>query len=114
MLKEHLTDVNDELVSVSNRRKINSLIEKFDTEATKMHHMMQHAQQDTVTAHTDCVNATCDVLFEHDNGDMDDNDNNHDERNDAEAQVSDNNVQQTTNAATESPVPHDQVDNNRN
>jgi hypothetical protein len=31
LLKEHLIDVNDELVSVSNRRKISSLIEKFDT-----------------------------------------------------------------------------------
>jgi hypothetical protein len=41
MLKEHLEDVIDALVSVSNRRKINSLIEKFDTKATKMYHMMQ-------------------------------------------------------------------------
>jgi hypothetical protein len=41
MLKEHLEDVIDVLVSVSNRRKINSLIEKFDTKATKTYHMMQ-------------------------------------------------------------------------
>jgi hypothetical protein len=40
MLKEHLPDAIDELVSVSNRCKINSLIKKFDTEATKVHHMM--------------------------------------------------------------------------
>jgi hypothetical protein len=40
-LKEHMADVIDELVSVSNRHQINSLIEKFDTEATKAHHMMQ-------------------------------------------------------------------------
>jgi hypothetical protein len=36
-----MADVIDELVSVSNRHQINSLIEKFDTEATKAHHMMQ-------------------------------------------------------------------------
>jgi hypothetical protein len=41
MLKEHLADVIDELVSVNNRRKINSLLEKFDTKAMKAHHMMQ-------------------------------------------------------------------------
>jgi hypothetical protein len=33
---------------------------------------------------------------------------------DAEAQVVDNNVQQTTNAAMEDPLHHDQVVNNRN
>jgi hypothetical protein len=77
MLKEHLTDVIDELVSVSNRRKINSLIEKFDTKATKVHRMMQQAQQDMVTAHTECVNAVHDVLSGHDNGDVDDNANTH-------------------------------------
>jgi hypothetical protein len=40
MLKEHLADIIDELVTVSNKRKINSLIEKFDIEATKAHRMM--------------------------------------------------------------------------
>jgi hypothetical protein len=35
MLKEHLADVIDELISVTNRHKINSMIEKFDAEATK-------------------------------------------------------------------------------
>jgi hypothetical protein len=41
MLKEHLADVIDELVIVSNKRRINSLIQKFDTEVTKVHLMMQ-------------------------------------------------------------------------
>jgi hypothetical protein len=44
MLKEHMADVIDELASVRNRRRINSQIEKFDTEATKAHRMMQQAQ----------------------------------------------------------------------
>jgi hypothetical protein len=44
-LKEHLADVIDELISVRNRRKINSLIDKFDAEATKVHHLMQQAQE---------------------------------------------------------------------
>jgi hypothetical protein len=114
MLKEHLTDIIDELISVSNRQMINSLIEKFDTEATKAYCMMQQAQQNMVTAHTDCVNAICDVLARHDNGDVDANDSNHDERKHAEAQVVDDNMQQTTNASMEAPLPHDQVDNNRN
>jgi hypothetical protein len=38
-----------------------------------------------VTVHTDCVNAIHDVMSRHDNGDVDDNDNNHDERKDSEA-----------------------------
>jgi hypothetical protein len=42
MLKEHLAHVVDELVSVSNRRKINGLIDKFDVEATKAHRLMQY------------------------------------------------------------------------
>jgi hypothetical protein len=41
MLKELMACVIDELVSVSNKHKINSLIEKFDSEAMKAHHMMQ-------------------------------------------------------------------------
>jgi hypothetical protein len=41
MFKEHLADVINELVSVSNRHKINSLLDKFDIEAMKAHHMMQ-------------------------------------------------------------------------
>jgi hypothetical protein len=90
MLKEHMAGVIDVLVSVSNRCKINSLIGKFDTEATKMYRMMQQAQHAMVTTHTDCVNAIRDVLSGHDNGDVD---NNHDEQKDAEAQVVDDNVQ---------------------
>jgi hypothetical protein len=62
MLKEHLTNVIDELVNVSNRCKINSLIDKFDTEATKAHHLMQQAQEDMITAQTYCFNAIRDVL----------------------------------------------------
>jgi hypothetical protein len=50
MLKEQLADVIDELISVSNRRKINSLIAKFDTEVSKAHHMMQQAQETMITA----------------------------------------------------------------
>jgi hypothetical protein len=73
MLKEQLADVIDELVNVSNRCKINSLIEKFDTKATKAHRMMQQAQEDMITAQTDCFNAIRDVLAGHDsrmNGSM--------------------------------------------
>jgi hypothetical protein len=103
MLKEHLVDAIDELVSVSNRHKINSLIEKFDTEATKVHRMMQQAQQNMVTTHTECVNTVYDVLSRHDNGDVDDNANTHDEGKDAEALVVDDNMQQTTIAAMEDP-----------
>jgi hypothetical protein len=114
MLKEHLVDVIDELLSVSNGRKINSLLEKFDTETTKVHHMMQQDHQDMVVAHTDCVNAISDVLSGHDNGHMDYNDNIHDEGKDAKAQVVHDNVQQTTNAVMEAPLQRDQVVNNRN
>jgi gas vesicle protein len=107
MLKEHLVDVIDELLSVSNGRKINSLLEKFDTETTKVHHMMQQDHQDMVVAHTDCVNAISDVLSGHDNGHMDYNDNIHDEGKDAKAQVVHDNVQQTKNAVMEAPLQHD-------
>jgi hypothetical protein len=79
MLKEHLADVIDEFVSVSNRRKINSLIEKFDTEATKAHYIMQQAQEEMITTQTGCFNAICDVLAGHDNDDVVDNDKNYDE-----------------------------------
>jgi hypothetical protein len=65
--------------------------------------MMQQAHRDMVTVHTDCVNAIHDGLAKHDNGDVDDNDNNHDEYKDVEAQVIDDNMQQTTNATTEPP-----------
>jgi hypothetical protein len=41
MLKEYVADVIDELVSVSSRPRINSLIQKFNTEVTKAHLMMQ-------------------------------------------------------------------------
>jgi hypothetical protein len=61
------------------------MLEKFDTKATKAHHMMQQAHQDMVIAHTDCVNAIRDVLSGNDTGDMDDNDNTHDEGKDVEA-----------------------------
>jgi hypothetical protein len=67
-----------------------------------------------VTTHTYCVNAIHDVLLRHDNGDMDDNDNIHDEGKDAEAQVVHDNVQQTTNAAMEAPLQRNKVLNNRN
>jgi hypothetical protein len=67
-----------------------------------------------VTVHMDCVNAIHDVLSGHDNGVVFDNDNIHDEGKDAEAQVVDDNVQQTTNTAIEDPLQHNQVDNNRN
>jgi hypothetical protein len=107
MLKEYLADVIDELVSVSNRHKINSLLEKFDTKATKVHHMMQQAHQDMVATHMDCVNAIRDVLSGHDNGDLDDNDNIHDEGTDAEAQLVHDNVQQTTNAAMDALLQRD-------
>jgi hypothetical protein len=62
MLKEHLADVIDELVSVSNRRRIDALLQKFDTEVTKTHLMMQQAQ-DLVAVHTDYVIGICDVLL---------------------------------------------------
>jgi hypothetical protein len=106
-LKEHLVDAIDEIVNLSNRSKINSLLEKFDTEATKAHHMMQKSHKNMVTVHTDCVNAICDVLSKNDNGDMANNDNTHDEGMYAEAQVVHDNVEQTTNAEMD-------VDNNRN
>jgi hypothetical protein len=106
MLKEHLTDVIDELVSVSNRCKINLLIEKFDTEATKAHRMMQQTQQDMTTTHMHYFNAICDVLAGHDNGDMVDNDKNHDKLEHAKAKAVDYNVQQTNNVAMEAPPCH--------
>jgi hypothetical protein len=62
MLKELLADVIDELVSVSNMWKINSLLQKFDSEAIKAHHMIQQAHQDMITAHTECVKAIQHVL----------------------------------------------------
>jgi hypothetical protein len=115
MLKEHLTDVIDELVSVSNRCKINLLIEKFDTEATKAHRMMQQTQQDMTTTHMHYFNAICDVLAGHDNGDMVDNDKNHDKLEHAKAKAVDYNVQQTNNVAMEPPpLPHYEVDSNKN
>jgi hypothetical protein len=62
MLQEHLADAIDELVSVSNRRRINTQLQKFDTEVTKAHIMMQQVQKHLETAHTDCINGTHDVL----------------------------------------------------
>jgi hypothetical protein len=55
----------------------------------------------------DCVNAIRDVLSGHDNGDLDDNDNIHDEGTDAEAQLVHDNVQQTTNAAMDALLQRD-------
>jgi hypothetical protein len=65
-----------------------------------------------VIAHMDCINTIHDVLSGHDNGNLDDNDNGnlddndkiHDEGKNAEAQVVDENVQQTTNVAMEPPA----------
>jgi hypothetical protein len=114
MLKEHMADVIDELVSVSNRRRINSLIQKFDTEVTKVHLMMQQAQKHLVTMHTNCVNVICGVMLGQDKGRVDDNTNIHDEGKDARGRVIDDNVQETTNAAMEDPLHCDQVVNNRN
>jgi hypothetical protein len=69
--------------------------------------MMQQAHQDKVATHMDCVNAIRDVLSGHDNGDLDDNDNIHDEGTDAEAQLVHDNVQQTTNAAMDALLQRD-------
>jgi hypothetical protein len=52
---------------VSNKHKINSLIEKFDDEATKAHRFMQQAQEDMTTTKMDCFNAIHDVLTGSDN-----------------------------------------------
>jgi hypothetical protein len=57
-----------------------------------------------VIAHMDCINTIHDVLSGHDNGNLDDNDKIHDEGKNAEAQVVDENVQQTTNVAMEPPA----------
>jgi hypothetical protein len=67
-----------------------------------------------VTAHTDCVNAIRDVLSGHDEGHLDDSTKIRDEGKDAQGQVVDGNVQQTTNAVMEDLLHHDQVVNNRN
>jgi hypothetical protein len=96
MLKELLVDVIDELVSVNNMRKINSLLQKFDSEAIKAHHMIQQAHQDMITAHTECVKAIQHVLSRHGNVDMDDNDKIPDEEKDLDEQVVNDNVQETT------------------
>jgi hypothetical protein len=61
-LKEHLADTVDEFVTVSNRSRINTLLQKFDTEVIEAHLMMQRAHKHFETAHTDCVNAIRDVL----------------------------------------------------
>jgi hypothetical protein len=114
MLKEHLVDAIDELVSVSNRHRINSLLQKFDTKVTKVCFMMQRTQKHLVTAHTDCVNTIRDVLSRQDKGCVDDSTTIHDEGNDAQGQVVNYNVQQTTNAAIEALLHRDQVFNNRN
>jgi hypothetical protein len=121
MLKEHLTNVIDELVSMSNKHKINVLIKKFDDEATKVHRLMHQAQEDIITVQTDCFNAIHDVLTDNDNSDVVDNNKNQDEQHDVEAQVVNDNVQQTSNASTEDSLladlradNGDVVDNNKN
>jgi hypothetical protein len=103
MLKEHLVDVIDDLVSVSNRRKINMMIEKFDDESTKAHRLMQQTQQDRITAQKDCFNVICNVLSGNDNGDVVGNDTNQDDQQDVEALVVNDNVQQTSNTKMNVP-----------
>jgi hypothetical protein len=107
MLKEHMADVIDELVSVSKRHNIKKLIEKFDIEATKEHCLMQQAQEDMITMQMTCFNTICDVLTGNNNSDVVGNDQNQEEQWDAEAQVVNDNVQQTSNAAMEAPLPAD-------
>jgi hypothetical protein len=121
MLKEHLTNVIDELVSVSNKHKINVLIKKFDDEVTKVHRLMHQAQEDIITVQMDCFNAIHDVLTGNDNSDVVDNNKNQDKQHDVEAQVVNDNVQQTSNASTEDSLladlradNGDVVDNNKN
>jgi hypothetical protein len=113
MLKEHLADVIDELVSVSNRSWINTLLQKFDREVTKAHLMMQQAHKHFEIVHTDCVNAICDVLSGQDKGNVDESTTIRDEGNDVQGQVTDNNAQHTTNEATRAPLLCDQVCNNK-
>jgi hypothetical protein len=60
-----------------------------------------------VNAHTDCVNAIRDVLSGWDKGRVDDNTNIRDEGKDAQGQVVNDNVQETTNAAMEDHLHHD-------
>jgi hypothetical protein len=62
----------------------------------------------------DCFNAVRDVLAGNDNDDVVDNDKNQDERHDAEAQVVNDNVQQTSNTTIEDSLPCDVVDNDKN
>jgi hypothetical protein len=59
-----------------------------------------------VTEHTDCVNAIRDALSGLDKGRVDDNTNIRDKGKDAQGQVVDDNVQETTNAAMEDPLHH--------
>jgi hypothetical protein len=73
--------------------------------------MMQQAQKHLVTAHTDCVNATRDVLSGQEKGHLDDSTNICDEGKDAQGQMVDDNMQQTTNAVMDDPLHHDQVIN---
>jgi hypothetical protein len=114
MSKELLADAINEIVSVNNRQKINSLLQKFDSEATKAHHVMQQAHQDMIIEHTECVEAIQHVLSGHGNIDMDDNDKIPDEEKDSDEQVANENVQETTNEEPEAPTQRDQVHNNSN
>jgi hypothetical protein len=104
MLKGYLAHAINELVSVSNRSRINTLLQKFDTKITIEHFMMQQAQKHLETAHTNCVNAIHDVLSGQVKGHVDDSTTILDEENDVQGQVVDDNAQQTTNAAMEAPL----------
>jgi hypothetical protein len=80
MLKEHMADIIDELVSVSKRHKIKKLIEKFDIEATKEHRLMQQVQEDMITTQMTCFNTICDALTGNNNSDVVGNDQNQEEQ----------------------------------
>jgi hypothetical protein len=64
-----------------------------------------------ITSQTNCFNAIYDLLVRHDNSDVVDNDKNHDERQHAEAEVVDDNVNKQT---TQQRMPCDEVDSNKN
>jgi hypothetical protein len=91
MLKEYLIDAIDELVSVNDRSRINALLQKFDTEVTKAHLMMQYVQKHLETAHTYCANAIRVVLSRQDRVHVDDGTTIHNKRNDVPGQVVDDN-----------------------
>jgi hypothetical protein len=49
-MKEHLADVLDELVSVSNKQKVDTLIKKFDNKTIKVQQLMQQVKEVMITA----------------------------------------------------------------